>query len=100
MIGSKKKNWIGVGGLGELYPVLVWIFGMFLTLQSSLLDHGFWYDHLVHELTEFPSHGLSVLELDIHLHRLALQSLDLTADAAEVDLEPGQHVLHPLQRNR
>ena len=73
---------------------------MFLTLQSPLLDHGFGYDHLVHELTQFPAYGLSVLEFDIHLHRLTLQSLYLATDAAEVDLEARQHVLHPLQRKR
>ena len=29
-----QKNWMGVGGCGELYPSLFWIFGFFLTLQS------------------------------------------------------------------
>ena len=27
--GFKKKVWIGVGGWGELYPILFWIFGIF-----------------------------------------------------------------------
>ena len=37
-MGFQKKNWIGgwVGGWVELYPNFVWIFGIFLTLQSPL----------------------------------------------------------------
>ena len=30
---QKKKIWMGVGGWGELYPILFGIFGIFLTLQ-------------------------------------------------------------------
>ena len=31
---QKKEVWMGVGGWGELYPSLFWIFGICLTLQS------------------------------------------------------------------
>ena len=38
VMGFQKKIWIGgvdvVGGWGELYPVLFWIFGICLTRQS------------------------------------------------------------------
>ena len=33
VMGFHKKVWMGVGGWGELYPNLFWIFGNFLTLQ-------------------------------------------------------------------
>ena len=36
VMGFKKKNWIGVGWWGELYPSFFWIFGIVLTLQSPL----------------------------------------------------------------
>ena len=35
--GFPKKVWMGVGGWGELYPSLFWIFRIFLTLQSPLV---------------------------------------------------------------
>ena len=31
-----KKVWMGVGGWGEHYPRLFWIFGIILTLQILL----------------------------------------------------------------
>ena len=37
VMGFKKKCLYGVGGWCELYPSLFWIFGIFLTLQSSLV---------------------------------------------------------------
>ena len=33
LVSKKKFRW-RVGGWGELYPVLFWIFGICLTLQS------------------------------------------------------------------
>ena len=34
VMGFQKKVWMGwVGGWGELYPSLFWIFGTFLTLH-------------------------------------------------------------------
>ena len=44
---KKKVGW-GVGGWGELYPVLFWIFGIFLTLLSPLVpDGGFTFFNLL-----------------------------------------------------
>ena len=34
VMGFQKRFGWGVGGRGELYPSLLWIFRMFLTLQS------------------------------------------------------------------
>ena len=34
VMGLKKKDWMGVGGSGELYPNLFWIFGFVYSLQS------------------------------------------------------------------
>ena len=35
-ISTTKSGWVWVGGWGELYPLLLWIVGMLLTLQSPL----------------------------------------------------------------
>ena len=40
---------------------------------------------------------LSVLESEVHLDTLVLQTENLAGDAAQVSLEGEQHVLHPLQ---
>ena len=34
VMGFQKKVCMGVSGWGELYPILFWIFVIFLTLQS------------------------------------------------------------------
>ena len=36
-MGFQKKVWMG--GWGEVYPSFYWIFGIFLTLQSPLVQH-------------------------------------------------------------
>ena len=33
---QKKEVWMGMGGWGELYPVLFWIFGIFLNIAKPL----------------------------------------------------------------
>ena len=40
VIVFQKKVWMGVGGSGEFYPSLFWIFGICLTLPSPLLTFG------------------------------------------------------------
>ena len=42
--GFPKKVWMGVGGWDELYPVIFWIFGICLTLQSPLTRHDHYND--------------------------------------------------------
>ena len=39
-MGFQKKKYLdrGVGGWVELHPIFFWIFGIFLTLQSPLVD--------------------------------------------------------------
>ena len=64
--------------------------------QRDARDHRLGDDHLVHKLAELPTHGLSVLEALVHRDRLLLQGLYLCADAAQVCLEPLQHLLHAL----
>ena len=37
VMGFQKRSLDGVGGCGDLYPVLFWIFGICFTLQTSLI---------------------------------------------------------------
>merc|ERR1712038_1649200 len=74
-------------------------------LEENIFPHGSLHDghneqlrhhEVVHKLTELPPDSLPVLQPEVHLDTLLLQTEDLAGDAAQVSLEGEEHGLHPL----